>query len=100
MGWVEGLLIPTRERCRVCWKVSAVGFLVPNEIWILAVPVHLREAPMCLPCFTSFADEKMIPWDRDIEFYPVSLRTHMEHCTDEGWLLLSREALEAVLTPK
>lgn len=77
MSWTEGESIATRERCGVCHKVSAVGFHVPNEVWAIAVPSYFKDAVMCIGCFVSFADERMIAWDMEIEFYPVSLRSHL-----------------------
>ena len=77
MSWENGISIATRERCGVCHKVSPVGFHVPNDVWERAVPDYFRETVLCVPCFTSFADERMVAWDDGIEFYPVSLRTHL-----------------------
>jgi len=77
MGWQEGISIPTRERCGVCHHVSPVGFSVPDGVWQTAVPEYFAQAVMCIGCFASFADERMIAWDAKIEFWPVSLRTHL-----------------------
>jgi hypothetical protein len=65
----------TREICKACWQVSAVGFMVPDGIWALAVPEALRERVLCLTCFTRLADENGVEWDREIQFYPVSLKS-------------------------
>lgn len=62
----------TREICKACWQVVTVGFHVPDDVWIAAVPERLRGSPLCLACFTRFADEARLAWDADIEFYPVS----------------------------
>ena len=72
----------TRERCGMCHKISSVGFFVPNGVWAQAVHQHWRDSILCLACFTTMADEKMIEWEREIEFFPVSLRTHLEGV---GW---------------
>lgn len=70
-------MIPTRERCGLCHAISPVGFWVPDETWAAVVhPSHLHTIH-CLRCFTDRADEKLIPWDRDIKFYPVSRATHL-----------------------
>ena len=82
MGWEEDISIPTRERCGVCHKVSAVGFHVPDKLWRVAVPDHYRDTVLCVPCFVSFADERMLPWDREIRFYPVSLRGFLTYVRD------------------
>lgn len=65
----------TREICKACWSINAVGFDVPDDIWKAAVPERFRGSVLCVGCFTRFADEAMIPWDRDIRFYPVSMAT-------------------------
>lgn len=66
----------TRELCKICYHVGAVGFRVPDEIWQAVVPESRRESIVCLGCFTRLADEGGIQWDRKIEFFPVSLVTH------------------------
>ncbi|KKK60532.1 hypothetical protein LCGC14_3023440, partial [marine sediment metagenome] len=33
---------------------------------------------ICLRCFASFADERLVPWDDDIQFFPKSLRRQMD----------------------
>jgi len=67
----------TREICKVCWHVNAIGFSVPGEVWRAAVPKELQSRVVCLSCFTRMADEKLIPWDKHIQFFPVSLATHL-----------------------
>jgi len=32
---------------------------------------------LCLACFTARADDCGLAWDKDIEFFPVSLRSHL-----------------------
>lgn len=68
----------TREICKACNQVSPVGFSVPDEVWLAAVPEHLARKVLCIMCFARFADEQLIPWHRDIQFYPVSLAQHCE----------------------
>lgn len=72
-----GQTIPTRQICGLCHRVVAVGFHVPNEIWQEAVHPHYREAIHCLSCFIERADEKLLPWDREIRFFPTSLHTQV-----------------------
>ncbi len=74
-------MIPTRERCKVCNRISAVGFWVPNKIWEVSIPKYLQESVLCINCFVSFADEKLIEWDDEIKFFPVSLASHLEFCS-------------------
>ncbi len=66
-----------RETCKICYHANAVGFTVPDEVWRAVVPEAHRESVVCLPCFTRLADERGIEWDRYIEFYPVSLISHL-----------------------
>lgn len=39
-------------------------------------PEHLSSV-VCISCFARLADEKLIPWDQDIQLYPVSMHTHL-----------------------
>lgn len=63
----------TRETCKCCWRPSAVGFHVPDEVWAAVAPEGVNV--LCLGCFAALADEALVPWDRQIEFFPVSLAT-------------------------
>jgi len=63
----------TREICKICYRPVTVGFKVPDYIWEKVVPEPLRNKCLCLQCFTTLADEHFIRWDKDIEFFPVSL---------------------------
>lgn len=75
-AYLEGR--PTRERCAMCQRISPVGFHVPTEVWQACVHPHWQNSVLCLGCFISQADEKLIAWDRHITFYPVSLKSHLE----------------------
>ncbi len=68
---------PTRERCAACQQISPVGFAVSNEIWEAVVHPQFVNSILCLLCFISRADEKLVPWDKAIKLYPVSLYTHL-----------------------
>lgn len=68
----------TREICKACYQINAVGFWVPDEIWEAAVPERLRNSVLCLGCFTRLADEACLRWDKCIDFSPVSLATHLK----------------------
>ena len=68
----------SREICKICYHIGGVGFMVPDEVWKLVVPPRLRDDVLCLGCFTRLADERLIPWDDHIEFFPVSLWTHLQ----------------------
>lgn len=70
--------ISTRERCAACQRISPVGFHVPNEIWEAVVHPHFCNSILCLFCFASRADEKLIMWERDIKLFPVSLASHLK----------------------
>ena len=60
----------------MCHEVNRVGFWVPNDMWHRAVRKGFEDAIVCLQCFTRIADEKMLEWDKEIKFYPVSAVTH------------------------
>ena len=68
----------SREICKICYRANRVGFHVPDAVWGRVVPPHLVDHVVCLDCFTSLADEKLIDWSKDIEFSPVSLVSHLE----------------------
>ena len=67
----------TREVCGLCHRIHPIGFHVPGEIWEAAVHPRYRDTIHCLSCFIERADEKLLPWDEHIQFWPVSLRTHL-----------------------
>lgn len=67
---------PTREICKCCGTINAVGFHVPQQVWDESVPERWRNDVLCLNCFTRFADEAAVEWDRDIKLFPVSRITH------------------------
>ena len=81
-----------REICCACNHSSPVGFSVTDEIWEASVPVRFRDAVLCIGCFTRFADEAGVQWDRDIKFYPISLVTHL----GGGELVVGREESQDV----
>ena len=68
---------PHREICGLRHRVVAVGFHVPDRIWEAVVHKSQRNTIHCLNCFIERADEKLIAWDEHIEFFPVSLRSHI-----------------------
>ena len=65
--------VPTRSICGLCHKRMAVYFYVKDEIWKAAIPEPIQPAEICFECFVEFADEKLLEWDKGIEFYPTSL---------------------------
>ena len=70
--------MPSREICKLCWKVNAVGYRVPDAVWASVVPEAARHSVVCLACFVRLADEAAVAWDQAIDFYPVSLVTHLK----------------------
>jgi hypothetical protein len=66
-----------REVCLACNVPSPLGFQVPDSIWAVSIPERLQEKSLCICCFARFADEAGVEWDREIQFFPVSLRTHL-----------------------
>lgn len=63
----------------MCHCISHIGFWVPDKVWEKAINPFWYSASLCLVCFVSQADEKLIKWDNQIKFYPISLRTHLEN---------------------
>lgn len=61
-----------RDVCALCGNIISVEYSVPEQIWSMAVPKNLSEEKLCICCFTRLADEGLIAWDKDIEFYPSS----------------------------
>lgn len=69
----EEPIIPTRERCAACQQPSIVSFKARDDIWHAVVHPQFVNSILCLACFASRADEKLIPWEEGIELFPVSL---------------------------
>lgn len=63
----------TREICKICYRVNRIGFKVSDRVWLDVVPANVRNKVVCLDCFSRIGDSKMVAWDQDIEFFPVSL---------------------------
>lgn len=68
----------SREICKLCFQVNPIGFSVPDEIWWQVAPSEYGLGIICISCFARLADEKLIAWDKNIKFYPVSMITHLE----------------------
>jgi len=68
----------SREICKICGNVNTVGFNVPEDIWKIIIPTDKQNSVVCLSCFTKLGDQKMIEWDKNIEFFPVSLVVHLK----------------------
>lgn len=66
-----------RAICKICYHVNAVRFRVSDPIWRSVIPALLWDNTICLHCFTRIADEKFVEWDYDIQFWPVSLVSHL-----------------------
>lgn len=67
--------IPCRQKCAACFHIMPIDYHVTDEIWYEVVPTLLNNSIICLNCFTSWADEKLLPWDKEIEMRPTSLHT-------------------------
>lgn len=68
---------PTRERCAACNHYSPVSFAVPNEVWEQSLHPQFQNSILCIMCFARMADEKLVPWEREIELFPKSFFTHV-----------------------
>jgi hypothetical protein len=83
--------IPTRERCAACQQVSPIGFWVPNEMCATVVHPFFQNSILCLQCFISRADEKLIDWSAAIKLYPVSLAHHLREARQQELAMLATE---------
>jgi hypothetical protein len=68
-----------RALCGLCFHPVSVELKVSQEMWKqvtwgLVVP----NSTICIACFTRIADERMIQWDRSVEFRPMSKLTAMK----------------------
>lgn len=70
--------IPMRGWCAMCNQPIRVSFWVPDEIWYEAIHPSLNNSTICLNCFVIRADEKLLAWDKDIKFYPMSMYEQMK----------------------
>lgn len=71
-------MIASREICKICYHVNAVGFTVSSGMWEAAIPEKHHGDVVCLSCFTRLADEKLILWCEAITLFPVSLAAHLD----------------------
>lgn len=67
----------TREICKLCFHVNPIGFKVTNIVWKAVVPPKHQSDIVCISCFIRLADEKLIPWEKKITLFPLSLHTHL-----------------------
>lgn len=72
----------SREICKLCYTENPIGFNVPDEVWRTIVPEQVVNSVVCINCFTRMGDAKMVQWDKDIEFWPVSRFTFLQ-CNKE-----------------
>ena len=70
--------VPTRSKCQNCKKVMVLYFIVPNELWYQLIKSSERSMEICIDCFASKGDEKMIDWSKDIKFYPLPFVKQVE----------------------
>lgn len=67
--------IPIRQWCAMCGQIHKIDYWVPDEIWYEAIHPHLNTSRICLNCFMARADEKFLPWDKEIKLWPCSFFT-------------------------
>ncbi len=67
----------TRKTCKICNNANKIRFHVSDYIWALVIPKDKINNIVCLGCFTKLADEKLIAWVNNIQFYPISLCTSL-----------------------
>ena len=71
-------MTPTRMFCAICGHIHKIDFWVPNEIWNEAIHPYYQNSIVCLNCFMARADEKFLPWDKEIQLMPCSFYTQRE----------------------
>lgn len=69
---------PTRMFCQICGHLHKIDFWVPDEIWDAAIHPRYKDTHICLNCFMERADERMLPWDKEIKLMPCSMATQNE----------------------
>lgn len=63
----------TREICKRCGRENPLGFTVPDEVWLKAVPLEYRNVTLCILCFDELATYARVNWTKTpIKFWPVS----------------------------
>lgn len=71
--------IPTRMTCSICGNVHKFDFEVPNEMWQEVIIERFQKSPVCLECFTTRADERLLKWDEFLKItFACSLATQIE----------------------
>lgn len=70
--------IPSRSRCTHCREYYAVDFWVTEEVWTKTMRGGTRCDTICLKCFASMADERLVRWEVGLELTPISLITNLE----------------------
>ena len=68
---------PTRPICEDCRRRIVVDFRVPDEVWLAVFKETHGPGYFCVQCFGARADERLVPWCRDIELYPMSQAEHI-----------------------
>lgn len=69
---------PTRMFCQICGHLHKIDFWVPDTIWDEAINPKYKDTHICINCFMERADEKLLPWDKDIKLMPCSMATQIE----------------------
>lgn len=69
---------PTRMYCDICGHLHKIDFAVPNEIWDACIHPSRKLDKICINCFMERADEQMLKWEENIQFFPHSMATQLE----------------------
>lgn len=70
--------VPTRPRCHCCSQVIVADIEVDDELWCAVMRQTHGPGYVCLNCFASRADEKLIDWSEHIKITPISLVQQIE----------------------
>lgn len=65
--------VPTRPRCHCCGDVIVVDYVADDELWCAVMREKFGPGYVCIQCFASRADEKMIDWAPHVQLRPLSL---------------------------
>lgn len=65
--------VPTRARCACCGGVIVADIAMPDDLWCAVMRDKFGPGYVCLNCFASRADEKLIDWAPHVTVHLVSL---------------------------
>jgi hypothetical protein len=70
--------VPTRPRCACCDAVIVVDIGVDDELWCAVMREKFGPGYVCVNCFASRADEKLIDWAPHVKLTAISFVAQMQ----------------------